>query len=78
MSEAKHTLGVLHGKQIHEMSSDEIRELLVKLKTANMVPLAQVKSQKKAIEHPSQIRENKKMIARCMTILIQRGERCFK
>ena len=73
---AKHTLNVLHGKQIHEMSSDEIRDLLAKLKRDIMTPLAQVKSQKKAIEHPSQIRESKRMIARCMTVLVKRKERC--
>ena len=72
----KRTLKVMHGKDIDQMSSDEIREKLKDVKMQNMTYLAQVKSQNKPIEHPSRIRENRKMIARMMTVLVKRGERC--
>ena len=73
---AKHTLHILNARDVSQMSSEEIRTLIADLKQANMTFLAKVKSQNMAIEHPSRIKENKRMIARGMTILIKRGERC--
>jgi ribosomal protein L29 len=72
----KKTLNVLKAKPMNEMSSDELRTIIKDARLQNMTLNAQVKSQKKAIEHPSRIKENRRMIARAMTILVKRGERC--
>jgi len=72
----KHTLGIINAKTMDQMSSDEIRKIVTDCRAANITFLAQVKSQKKQIEHPKRIKENKKMIARGLTVLVRRKERC--
>lgn len=75
---AKHTLHVLKAKEYDQMSSDELREALTKLKQQKMVNDAKNQPMVlKKLEHPSgETRQTKKSIARIMTILIKRGERC--
>jgi ribosomal protein L29 len=75
---ANKTLKVLHGAEYHQMSSDELRTLLAKLRNdkvridgKNKSPMAT------PLSHPSgEARQNRKAIARIMTVLVQRGERC--
>jgi ribosomal protein L29 len=75
---AKHVLHVLHGKDYDQMSSDELRETLAKLRKQKMVNEA--KNQPMVIkkhEHGTgEIKQTKKSIARVLTILVKRGERC--
>lgn len=75
---AKHTLKVMHGKDYNEMSSIELRELLSKLRVEKMSIDGKNKSPMATPNaHPSgQARQVRKSIARIMTILIKRGERC--
>lgn len=61
---------------MHEMSSDELRAIIKTAKLDNVKYDCQVKGQHKAIEHPTRIKENKRMVASAMTILVQRKERC--
>jgi ribosomal protein L29 len=67
--------GIPKAKDINQMSSDEIRENLLALKFAQM-SLNAKKGQGGAIENVGQIRNNRRTIARMMTVLVQRGERC--
>lgn len=62
-------------KDISQMSSDEIRENLLALKYAQM-SLNAKKGQGGSIENVGQFRNNRRTIARMMTVLVQRGERC--
>jgi ribosomal protein L29 len=75
---AKHTLKVLHAKDYNEMSSDELRETLKKLKLRKMtIDCSNHEANAKPIDHPSgEARQNRKQIARIMTILVKRKERC--
>lgn len=74
----KHTLGVLHAKDYNEMGSDELRELLSKLKAEKMSIEGKNKSPMATpLDHPSgRAVQNRKAIARIMTILVKRKERC--
>lgn len=74
----KRTLNVMHGKNLHEMTSIELRELLQKSKMEKMRIEGKNKSPMATpLSHPSgEARQNRKMIARIMTVLVKRGERC--
>jgi len=74
----KRTLNVMHGKNLHEMSSDELREMLQKAKMDKLRIYGKNKSPMSVpLAHPSgEAKQNRKMIARVMTILVKRGERC--
>ena len=75
---AKHTLHVLKARDFDQMSSDELRETLAKLKQQRMINDAKNQAMVlKKLEHPSgETRQTKKSIARIMTILVRRKERC--
>jgi len=75
----KRTLNVMHGKNLHEMTSIELRELLQKSKMEKMRIEGKNKSPMATpLSHPSgEARQNRKMIARIMTVLVKRGERCI-
>ena len=75
---AKRTLNVLHAKDYNDMSSVELREHLAQLKATKMVVDCKNKSPTAIpTKHPSgEARQNRKAIARIMTILVKRKERC--
>jgi ribosomal protein L29 len=77
---AKRTLKVLHAKDYNEMSSDELRETLKHLRADKMSIDGKNKSPMATpLPHPSgQARQNRKSIARVMTILVKRKERCVE
>ena len=72
------TLKVLHAHDLNDMSSNELRELLseqrklkMRIDGKNKSPMAH------PLEHPSgEARQNRKTIARIMTILVKRKEPC--
>jgi|WetSurMetagenome_2_1015567.scaffolds.fasta_scaffold147540_3 hypothetical protein len=74
----KRTLNVMHGKNLHEMTSDELRELLQKSKMDRLRIDGKNKSPMATpLSHPSgEALQNRKLTARIMTILVKRGERC--
>jgi ribosomal protein L29 len=77
---AKHTLKVPKAKEFDQMSSDELREMLSQLKLRKMAIDGSNKSPiAHPIDHPSgEARQNRKSIARIMTILVKRGEKCVR
>ncbi len=74
MPKGKRVCGLPNMAEIDQMSSIEIREHVKQYRAAMMRLNGQVKSQKKSIENPGQIRQTKRTIARMITVLIQRGE----
>lgn len=76
---AKHTLSVFRAKDINQMSSDEIRKVLSDARARKMTIEAKNAGVGGAqpLVHPSgEAKQNRKLIARCMTILVKRKERC--
>jgi ribosomal protein L29 len=78
MTEAKRTLKVMKAKEFDEMSSDELRERLSELRRNKMSIDGKNKSPMATpAAHPSgEARQTRKSIARIMTILVKRKERC--
>ena len=74
----KHTLKVTKAKELNEMSNDELRESLAKLKEEKISIESRNKNPAATpLAHPSgQARQNRKTIARIMTVLVKRGQRC--
>jgi len=74
----KHTLKVPKTTDLNEMTSDELRESLAALKMEKMkIDGSNKGDSANPIPHPSgQARQTRKTIARIMTILIGREERC--
>jgi ribosomal protein L29 len=75
----RRTLNVMHAKDLNQMSSDELRKMLADAKMRRMTIDAKNAGVGGAqpLVHPSgEARQNRKLIARCMTILVKRGERC--
>jgi ribosomal protein L29 len=74
----KHTLKVPKSKDLNGMSSDELRESLAALKLEKMkIDGSNKGDSANPIPHPSgQARQTRKTIARIMTILTRRRERC--
>ncbi len=60
---------------INQMSNDEIREQLKQYKRALMSDAAKNRKGLQ-LDNPMSIRQTKKTIARMMTILIKRNEKC--
>lgn len=59
------------------MSTTELKETLKKLREGTMsIEVKTHQDTNKPLPHAAMHRENRKAIARIMTILIQRGERC--
>jgi ribosomal protein L29 len=77
--QAKHELNVLHAKDLNAMSSDELREMLAKCRLDKMRIDGKNKSpMAHPLAHPSgEARQNRKTIARILTILVKRKERCI-
>ncbi len=75
---AKHTLKVLKAKSLDEMSSDELRGMLAQCKQEKMSIDGKNKSPMATpLDYPSgRAKQNRKTIARIMTILVKRKERC--
>ena len=67
---------IMKGKEMHQMSSEELRKLLADAKLQKVTLLGLSKGKKEAPKNSSAIKENRRTIARAMTILVQRGERC--
>ena len=59
---------------INQMSSVEIRENIAAIKVAQMNLIGR-KERKGSIDHPMQIRQNRRTLARMITVLVKRGER---
>ena len=74
---AKHTLKVSKAKDLEQMSTTELRESLTALRNEKMRINGKNKSPLATpLSHPSgEARQNRKTIARILTILIKRGER---
>lgn len=75
---AKHTLHILHGSDYNQMSSDELRAALSKLRADKMeIDAKKSGNTNKPLPHPSGMaQQNRKSIARIMTILVARKEPC--
>jgi len=65
---------VLKAKDFDQMSSVELREHLVKLRVEKMSTDGKIRKGDAGLS--GSIRNTKKAIARIMTILVKRGERC--
>ena len=74
----KYTLKTIDAKSLDQMSSDELREMLAQCRTTQMSIEGRNKSPLAIpLPHPSgEARQNRKTIARIMTILVRRKERC--
>jgi len=67
--------GTTKATDINQMSSDEIREHLAAVRLAQMSLLAKNAQKGATIKNPMQIRQNRRTIARMLTVLVKRGER---
>ena len=74
----RHTLKVPHAKDLDQMSSDELREELAKLRLKQLtIKASNAGHASQPLAHPSgEARQNRKTVARIMTILIRRREPC--
>jgi ribosomal protein L29 len=72
----KRTLNTMRAKEMHQMSSDELRTIIANARLELMKLVGLSRGKHEAPTHPRAIKENKKAIARAMTILVKRGERC--
>jgi ribosomal protein L29 len=72
----KRVCNLPNSNEINQMSSNEIREHIKKYKLSLMTDVGRNTGKGLTLENPSRIRETKRTIARMMTVLVRRKERC--
>ena len=73
---ASKVVNAFNGNEMNQMSSEELRKIIADQKKAQMTFYGLSKGKSELPQNPGSIRQGRKMIARAMTILVKRGERC--